>query len=135
VGDAEEWTEQVRASQGGVDLAPVRDGAIVNLGSLEFMKRLLIEDLKANGLHTKSKKGGPPRVRSSFPLLLQVLDRWSRYALMVGLDARRREVIQSPAEWLQSLGDDNNDNERSADERPDVSTSGLGGEQERKQAD
>src|SRR4029453_15385229 len=111
---AESWTEDVRASQGGPELAPIRAGAVDSLGGLEYLRRLLIDDLKHNGLHTKSKKGGPPRVRSSFPLLLQVLDRWTPYALMLGRDARQRKVIQSPREWLESL--DQNDEPRHDDE-------------------
>lgn len=106
----EAWTADVRVSQGGDDLAPVRDGAVENLGSLEYLKRLLIADLKANGLHTKSKKG-PPRVRSSFPLLLQVLDRWSRYAAILGLDARRKDVIESPREWLERISEQEHESE------------------------
>jgi hypothetical protein len=120
---AETWTADVRASQGGIELAPVRDGAIVNLGSLEFLKRLLIEDLQTNGLHTRSKKGGPPRVRSSFALLLQVLDRWSRYAVLLGLDARRSDVIQSPREWLEGLPDrQSNDHPEDQDHAEDEDT-------------
>lgn len=102
--EAQTWVDQVRIEQrGGAsdELPAVRDGAVANLGALEYTKRLLIEDLKVNGLHTRSKKGGPPRVRSSFPLLLQVLDRWLRYAQLVGLDDHRGRVSEmSLVEYL-----------------------------------
>jgi hypothetical protein len=122
--DAEAWTDDMRASQGGVDLAPVRCGAIANLGGLEYLKRLLIEDLKRGGIYTRSKKGGAPRVRSSFALLMQVLDRWKAYAQLLGLDSRKREVIETPIQWLERLQVEHEQLEDSNAHRPDASRDG-----------
>ncbi len=122
--DAETWTDDVRASQGGVDLAPVRNGAIANLGGLEYLKRLLIEDLKRGGIYTKSKKGGAPRVRSSFGLLMQVLDRWKAYAQILGLDSRKREVIETPMQWLERVQLEHEQSEDSNAHQPAADATG-----------
>jgi hypothetical protein len=72
------------------------------------------------------------RSRALLAVWGQAFDREMRAAEKLGL-SRRAQRTQSPVEWLQSLDDNNSDNERSTDEKPD-STSGLVGEQE-EQAD
>jgi hypothetical protein len=45
------------------------------------------------------------RVRSAFPSYLATLDRYIRLAQMLGID-RKAKQAPSPAEWLESLGEE-----------------------------
>jgi hypothetical protein len=49
---AQVWTEQLRRDQGGPDLTAAHDGAVNNLGVLEYSMQLLVHDLRVRGLHT-----------------------------------------------------------------------------------
>lgn len=94
--EARTFTEQALRDQGGAGLPAVHIGAVKIIGDLEYSRRALMHNLKMRGLTTKN--GG---VRSEFTALLGVLDRWLRYATLLGLERKDRNVIDlSPMEWL-----------------------------------
>ena len=95
--DTDEWSSRLRRDQGGPDMSAAREGATRKMYFLEFASEVLGRDLQENGFFTK--RG---RVRSTYPLLLQTLDRWRQYAALLGLNAREKAIDMTPEQWLQT---------------------------------
>ncbi len=84
----EDFRAAVIEDRGGItNLTAIEAGYISKLTDVEVMCRLLMADLRSRGVFTA--KG---RVRGTFTKLLEVMDRWDRYATRVGTDRRARPV-------------------------------------------
>jgi len=97
---AEAWTAQYLTDQGQApeDLAPaMRKELTAAAGDLVYAKRRLIADLRQRGFITK--KG---TVRSSFSVLLSVIDRLEKLSRTLGLDRQPKDANQTLADWLNA---------------------------------
>jgi len=98
----DEFRAQVIADRGGVDaLSAIEAGYIAKLTDVEVMSRLLMADLRSRGVFTA--KG---RVRGTFSKLLEVMDRWDRFAQRVGADRRARRVSSLSEVFAGTENDD-----------------------------
>ena len=105
VGDLDTFRQQLVTDQGGDDeLTAVRSGYIRRLCEVEALCRLLGADLMARGIFTR--KG---RTRSTFGAFVQAVGTWDRLATRLGLERKQRAVIESPAEWLARISEQEND--------------------------
>lgn len=94
------FVAQVIADQGGdTDLTAIRGGYVRRLGELEGCLLLLAADLQARGLMTA--RG---RVRNTYTLFLQTLDRWDRLAQRLGM-SRIARPAPTLAELLNATAD------------------------------
>lgn len=84
----ERFRRALIADQGGPDeLSTVRNGYVQHLSGAHGCLLLLATDLQTRGLFTQ--RG---RVRSTFLVYLQTLDRWDRLAQRLGMSRRQRPV-------------------------------------------
>lgn len=82
------FSSGLESDQGGAsELTTVRRGYVRRLTELEGSIDLLAADLQQRGLMTA--RG---RVRSTYTLLLQTIDRWDRIAQRLGLERRSHRV-------------------------------------------
>jgi hypothetical protein len=96
------FKEQVIADRGGPDnMTAIEFGYVRRLGELEAVARLLAADLATRGLTTP--RG---RVRGTFSRWLEALDRWDKYARVVGIGRKARPV--SPFEAVRAAVEEAN---------------------------
>lgn len=86
---------------GAAEMSELQKGYVDAIGTLEVAKRLLVADLGRNGII----RPGGRRPRESLDKLLNVLDRWDRFAQRLGMARKTKQLPGSALEWARQEPD------------------------------